>query len=319
MGKDLTDTSPGGADERKKRSWAVAFLLRMVREKRLGTVGGVIVLVLLFTGIFAEFLAPYGMNESHGKDALSPPSAQYLLGTDNLGRDLFSRIIFGARTSLIIGLAGTALSTIFSATIGLLTAYIGGKFDLIVQRIVDAWMAFPGIVILMVIISIIGPGMWTVVIIIGLHFGMIDSRIVRGAAMGVKENMYVQAAVATGCSTPRVIIRHILPNILPTLIILFTIDVPDIILIEAGLSFLGFGIPPPQPSWGSMLSGSGRSYMFLAPWMAIWPGVALSVTVYGISMFGDAVRDILDPRLRGGMGRYGGVKIKRKVKEQISG
>ena len=277
----------------------------MVREKRLGTVGGIIVIALLFTGIFAEFLAPYGMNESNKGAALSAPSADFLLGTDNLGRDLLSRIIFGARVSILIGLGATALSTVFSLTIGIVTAYYGGLLDLLVQRIVDAWMALPGLVILMVIISVVGPGIMTVIVVLGLHFGIIDSRIYRGAALSVKEDMFVEAAQAIGCSVPRVLIKHILPNILPTAIILFTIDVPDIILIEAGLSFLGFGIPPPQPSWGSMLSGSGRSYMFLAPWIAIWPGVAIAVTVYGVSMFGDALRDILDPRLRGAVGHHG--------------
>ena len=288
-----------------RRPTALGFLTRMVREKRLGTVGGIIVIALLFTGIFAEFLAPYGVNESNRGAALSAPSAEYLLGTDNLGRDLLSRIIFGARVSILIGLGATALSTVFSLTIGIVTAYYGGLLDLLVQRVVDAWMALPGLVILMVIISIVGPGIMTVIVVLGLHFGIIDSRIYRGAALSVKEDMFVEAAQAVGCSVPRVLIRHILPNILPTAIILFTIDVPDIILIEAGLSFLGFGIPPPQPSWGSMLSGSGRSYMFLAPWMAIWPGVAIAVTVYGISMFGDALRDILDPRLRGAVGQRG--------------
>ena len=277
----------------------------MVREKRLGTVGGIIVIVLLVTGIFAEFLAPYGMNESNTGAALSAPSAEYLLGTDNLGRDLLSRIIFGARVSILIGLGATALSTVFSLTIGIVTAYYGGLLDLLVQRVVDAWMALPGLVILMVIISVVGPGIMTVIVVLGLHFGIIDSRIYRGAALSVKEDVFVEAAQAIGCGVPRVLLRHILPNILPTAIILFTIDVPDIILIEAGLSFLGFGIPPPQPSWGSMLSGSGRSYMFLAPWMAIWPGVAIAVTVYGISMFGDALRDIIDPRLRGAVGQHG--------------
>ena len=289
----------------KRSSIALGFLTRMVREKRLGTVGGIIVIALLVTGIFAEFLAPYGMNESNTGAALSAPSAEYLLGTDNLGRDLLSRIIFGARVSILIGLGATALSTVFSLTIGIVTAYYGGLLDLLVQRVVDAWMALPGLVILMVIISVVGPGIMTVIVVLGLHFGIIDSRIYRGAALSVKEDVFVEAAQAIGCGVPRVLLRHILPNILPTAIILFTIDVPDIILIEAGLSFLGFGIPPPQPSWGSMLSGSGRSYMFLAPWMAIWPGVAIAVTVYGISMFGDALRDIIDPRLRGAVGQHG--------------
>ncbi len=305
MGNSAADSSSRGVAERKRHSWLVDSGIRLVKEKPLGTVGLVIILLLLLTGIFANFLAPYGMNEPYVADRLTAPSATYWLGTDNLGRDVLSRVIYGARISVIVGLASAALSVVVAVVIGTLCGYIGGKFDLIVQRFVDAIMCFPAIIFLMVLISLIGPGMWQVIIVLGLRFGIINSRVIRGATMNTKENVYVEAAVAIGCSTTRILTRHILPNILAPIIILFSLDVPDAILVEASLSFLGFGIPPPAPSWGGMLSGTGRSYMFVAPWICIWPGLALAVVVYGINMFGDAVRDILDPRLRGGVGRYG--------------
>ena len=290
----------------------VGFLIRLVKEKPLGTVGGIITLLLLLTGIFADLIAPYGMNETLMADALVAPSAKYWFGTDNLGRDILSRIIFGARISVIVGLAGSIIATILSVIIGTVSGYIGGKLDLIVQRFVDAVMCFPGLILLIIAMAVIGAGLWQVIFVVGLSWGVIGSRIIRGAVIGIKENVYVGAAQAIGCSTTRILIRHILPNIMAPAIILFTVRVPAVIMIEAALSFLGFGIPPPMPSWGNMLSGMGRSYMLQAPWMALWPGLALATVVYGINMFGDAVRDILDPRLRGGVGRYG-VRVKKEA------
>jgi peptide/nickel transport system permease protein len=186
-------------------------------------------------------------------------------------------------------------------------------FDLIVQRFVDAVMCFPGLILMMVIISIVGPSMLTVILVLGITWGIGGSRLIRGATLSIKENMYVQSAVALGAPTGSILFRHILPNIMAPIIIQFTTRVPAIILTEASLSFLGYGIPPPAPSWGSMLSGSGRTYMFLNPWIVVWPGLALSVVVYGVNMFGDAVRDLLDPRLRGGIGRYG-LNVSKKIK-----
>jgi len=308
----VADSSSGRVAETKRHSFLVGFLIRLVKEKPLGTVGGIITLLLLLTGIFADFLAPYGMNETWVGDFLAPPSAKFWLGIDNLGRDILSRVIFGARLSVIVGLAATTLATIISLIIGIVSGYLGGKLDLIAQRVVDTFMCIPMLILMMVIIAIIGPGVWQVIIVIGIVWGLVGSRIIRSAVIGVKENVYVQAAAAIGCSTPRILTRHILPNIMAPTIILFTTRVPNVILVEASLSFLGFGIPPPFPSWGSMLSGSGRAYMYQAPWMAIWPGLALATVVYGVNMFGDAVRDLLDPRLRGGVGRYG-VRVKKEV------
>ncbi len=312
----MADSSSGRVAETKRHSWLVGFLIRLVKEKPLGMVGGIITLLLLFTGIFADFIAPYGVNEVHMEDYLAPPSAKYWLGADNLGRDMLSRVIFGARVSVIAGLAGSLWATIISLIIGILSGYVGGKVDLIVQRFVDAWMCLPSIILMMVIIIIVGPGLWQLIIVMGLTFGVTGSRIIRSAVIGVKENVYVEAAEAIGCSTTRILTRHILPNIMAPTIVLFTVRVPNVILVEASLSFLGFGIPPPAASWGGMLSGMGRYYMLRAPWMVVWPGLALAIVVYGINMFGDAVRDILDPRLRGGVGRYD-VRVKKVDKGRM--
>ena len=300
----------GNRAAEKRRPALVGFARRLLKEKPLGTVGGIITLLLLLTGIFADFLAPYGLNDTHPAEALAAPSARFLLGADNLGRDLLSRVIFGARVSVVVGLAASTLATIVSLIIGILSGYVGGKLDLFVQRFVDAWMCLPMLIVLMIIVSLVGPGMMTIILILGFWWGIIGSRIIRSAVIGIKENVYVQAAVAAGCKTGTVLARHILPNIMAPAVILFTTRVPNVILAEASLSFLGFGIPPPTPSWGGMLSGIGRNYMFLAPWIVIWPGVALATVVYGVNMFGDALRDLLDPRLRGGAGRYG-AKAKR--------
>jgi peptide/nickel transport system permease protein len=305
--------------ERKKRSIWVDSLIRLVKEKPLGTVGLVITLLLLLTGIFANFIAPYGMNQNNMQNVLAPPSIHFWLGTDNLGRDLLSRVIYGARISVIVGLAATSLGTIISTIIGVMCGYFGGTFDLIVQRFVDAVICIPMLMLVMIVMSMVGPGMLQLIIVLGIYGGINTSRVIRSAVIGIKENVYLQAAEAIGCSNTRILTKHILPNIMAPLIVAFTTYLPGVILTEASLSFLGYGIPPPAPSWGGMLSATGLEYMYLSPWMVIWPGLALTVTVYGVNIFGDALRDILDPRLRGGIGRYG-VKAKRTtIKErQIS-
>jgi len=310
MANDVKDTIQGAEREQKRHFELVELPRRLIKEKPLGTIGGVIVLALFITGIFADFLAPYGMNEAFIVDRLEPPSSQYILGTDQLGRDMATRIIYGARTSMIVGVFGSLICLITSTLIGMTSGFIGGKYDLIVQRIVDAVMCFPALLILLTIVAMLGPGIMQVTITIGVVFGISGSRVIRSAAISTKENTYMDAARAIGCSTTRTLIRHILPNILPAIIILTSTRMGGVILAEASLSFLGYGIPPPTPSWGGMLSGAGRQYMYTAPLLAIWPGLILSLVVYGINMLGDALRDLLDPRLRGGIGRFG--KAKRK-------
>ena len=310
----MADSSSEMVGERKRHSFLVDFVIRLVKEKPLGSVGAVITLLLLFTAIFANLVAPYGMNETWVGDFLAPSSAKFWLGTDNLGRDILTRIIYGARISVIVGLSASTLGTIVSAIIGIVSGYMGGKLDLAVQRFVDTWMCLPALIISMVLVIVMGPSIWSIIIALAFTWGVPGSRVIRGAVISIRQNPYVEAAVAIGCPTTRILTRHILPNVMATVIILFSIRVPGMILAEASLSFLGFGIPPPDPSWGGMLSGSGRQYMFMAPRMAIWPGLALAIVVYGINMFGDAVRDLTDPRLRGGVGRYG-VRVEKGDKK----
>ena len=304
MGDFTTTESPTTTADRMGRSRLSEFFIRLVKEKPLGTAGGIITLLLLLTGIFADFLAPYGINVNT-RVYLAPPSSQFWMGTDHAGRDVLSRVIFGARISVIVGLGATTLSMIITIIIGTLSGYFGGKFDLIMQRIVDTLMCIPSLIILIVIISMIGPGMWQVIIALGINWGIGASRVIRSAVISIKENMYIKAARASGCSPLRILVRHVLPNIMAPIIVEFSVRVPAAILHEASLSFLGYGIPPPAPSWGGMLGGYGRSFMFMSAWPIIWPGLALSIVVYFVNMFGDGLRDILDPRLRGGVGRYG--------------
>lgn len=298
----------------RARGFLVDVLIRLVKEKPLGLVGGIIVLVLLVTGIFAGLLAPYGFNESVPGARLSPPSAAHIMGGDNLARDVLSRVIYGARISMIVGLTGAALGVVIAFFVGGVTGYFGGKLDLIVQRFVDTLQAFPNLILYLTIMAVVGPGLPQLILVLGVTFGVVASRTQRSAVIAIKENVYVHAANAIGARTRTILFRHILPNIMPVMIIQFTLAVGNMILAESTLSFLGFGIPPPQPSWGGMLSGSGRRFMLAAPWMALFPGLALAITVYGVNMLGDALRDLWDPRLRGGLGRYGRAKVGKRGK-----
>ena len=311
---EAKDRLSGEIAEPKRRSRLADFFIRLVREKPLGSVGGVIVLLMLLTAIFADVLAPHPYQEIHMMDRLHPPGDKYLLGADALGRDLLSRIIHGARLSMYVGLGASAINVIFAAIIGIPSGYLGGKFDLIVQRVVDALLSFPALILLITVMSLVGVGVVQVIVVLGILGGIIWVRVVRAAVISIRENVYFEAARATGASTFHMLRRHVLPNIMPVMVIIFTVAVPGNILAEATLSFLGVGIPPPFPSWGGMLAWGGRTYMYEATWLAIWPGVALSIAVYGISVWGDAVRDLLDPRLRGGVGSYRRVKTKPKTK-----
>jgi len=301
------------AKEPKRYPLLLNLAIRLVKEKPLGVFGGVIVLILFLCGIFADFLAPYGYNEIILADRLSAPSGAHILGCDNLGRDLLSRIIYGARISMFVGLGASAINVIVGTTLGIISGYFGGKTDIIIQRFVDAWMCFPALFLYLTVMSILGPGLWQVTLVMGIRGG-INCRTERSAVMGIRQNLYLDAARAIGASNWRTMFRHILPNIIPVIIIVASLGIGRYILTEATLSFLGFGIPPPTPSWGGMLSGPGRSYMLVAPWMALWPGLALAAVVYGFNMFGDALRDILDPRLTGGLGRYSGMEKQRAKK-----
>ena len=291
------------SDATKRRSGLADFLTRLVKEQPLGIGGGIIVLIFIFVAIFADVLAPYGFLEVHLRDRLQGSSAQYPLGTDQLGRDFFSRVIYGARLSIAVGLAATSLNVVVALLIGGTSGFLGGKFDLAVQRFVDAWMAFPGLLILLTIMSLVGRGVTQMIVVLGIAGGIGGSRVMRGAVVGIKENVYFQAAEAIGSSKWRAFARHVLPNIMPVVVIIFSINIGGVMISEASLSFLGFGLPPTVPSWGGLLSREGRQYMEMAPWLAVWPGLCLTIVVLSLNMFGDAARDLLDPRLRGGGGR----------------
>ena len=284
----------------RRRSRLVEFSVRMAREKPLGTVSGIVILILVLVGALADVLAPYPFYEMHLIDRLQGPSTSYLLGNDEMGRDLLSRLMYGARLSLGIGLAATTLDVMVALLIGGTSGFIGGKFDLAMQRFVDAWIAFPGLLILLTVMSITGRGVPQMILVLGISGGIGGSRLLRGAVIGIKENDYFLAARAVGSPTPATLVRHVLPNIMPVMIIIFSISVGGVIMAEASLSFLGFGLPLDVPSWGGMLSGEGRRYMEIAPQLALMPGLALTITIYALNMFGDAMRDLLDPRLRGG-------------------
>ena len=286
----------------RRRSRLADFFIRLVREKPLGTISGIIILILIFVAIFADVLAPYGYSERHLADRLTGPSARYLLGTDHIGRDLLSRLIVGARLSLTVGLAATTINVLVAVLLGGTSGFLGGKLDLGVQRFVDAWMAFPGLLLLLTIMSIAGQGLLQIIVVLGIAGGIGASRVVRGAVIGIKENDYFLAARAIGSPGTATLIRHVLPNIAAPVIIIFTINIGGVIIAEASLSFLGFGLPIKVPSWGGMLSREGRQYMEMAPWLALFPGLFLTITIYSLNMFGDALRDLIDPRLRGGEG-----------------
>jgi peptide/nickel transport system permease protein len=284
---------------RRKRGPVLHFIGRLFREKPLGAAGAVVFVLFLFCGIFADVLAPYGMNQIAPLNRLKPPSWAFPFGTDNLGRDMLSRCLYGAQLSVIIGFCAAGIATFISVFLGIVSGYLGGKFDLVLQRFVDAWMSFPDLIILIVVVSVVGPGMPQIIVTLGLLLGIAGSRIIRGAVVSVRENMYVHAAQSTGASTFRILWRHILPNVMAPVIVLFTTRVGTVILAESGLSFLGLGVPPPAPTWGGLLSGSGRTFMLQGPWLALAPGLCLTVVVYATNMFGDALRDLLDPRMRG--------------------
>ena len=270
-----------------------------LRGKPLGLLGAVLLLAMIALAFLADRVAPYDYDEVDIFSRLKPSSGTHWLGTDNLGRDLLSRVIHGARVSMAVGFGGVALGLLGAMAVGLVSGYFGGRLDMAVQRFVDAFMCFPLLLVALTIMALLGPGLANVILTLGLVLGVRDSRVIRSAVLSVKENLYVEAARGLGAAHWGVILRHILPNIFAPIIILATVNIGAVILIEAALSFLGFGVPPPRPSWGGMLSGAGLVHMLRAPWLALWPGVALSLAVFGANMLGDALRDVLDPRLRG--------------------
>jgi peptide/nickel transport system permease protein len=277
--------------------------LQFTRRKPLGALGGFIVVGLLIMAVFAPWIAPYQYDETIPGARMKAPGAQFWMGTDNLGRDVYSRVVYGAAVSVTVGFGAVLLANLLATLIGITSGYFGGAYDICVQRVVDAWQSFPFLVVILSLMAVLGPGLLNLILALGVLGAAAGSRVIRGTTISVMQNTYVEAARALGAGHLRIMLRYLLPNVAATIIILATIGLGAAILAESALSFLGFGVPPPYPSWGAMLSGSGRSFMYRAPWMAIWPGAAISLAVFGFNMLGDALRDVLDPRLRGGGGR----------------
>ncbi len=281
------------------RAWYLDVWRQMVRRKPLGTIGGAIVFTMLVAAVLADLLTPYGFAETRLRERFVFMSASHWLGTDQLGRDLLTRLLYGARISLYVGFGAVALGSVLATVIGVLSGYFGGRVDLLVQRTVDAWMAFPPLLLLMSIMSLVGPSVLNITVVLGVAFGIQNSRVIRAVALAIKEHTYIEGARAAGAGHLRITAGHILPNVLPTIIVVATTGLSTVILTEASLSFLGLGVPPPYPTWGGMLSLAGLDHMYQAPWLAIWPAVALSLAVFGFNMLGDGLRDLLDPRLKG--------------------
>jgi peptide/nickel transport system permease protein len=285
----------------KRHHWLLDLFIQLVKTKPLGAFGGLLVLGMVLVAILAPIISPYDPNQIHGEKIVVPPSTTFYLGTDALARDMFSRIVYGARVSMTVGLGAVGLSTLLSTLIGIISGYFGGLFDTIMQRFVDAIMSFPWLVIMLTVMAILGPGQLNVILALALAGFAGAQRVVRSAVLAIKESDYVMAAKAVGCKNSTILIQHILPNVTAPIIVLATLGLGNMILAEASLSFLGFGVPPPAPSWGRMLSGDGINYMLKGPWLAIFPGLAISAGVFGFNMLGDALRDLLDPKLTGGM------------------
>lgn len=286
--------SPAGEPRRRSRR------LRTVRRffRHPGATGAVIVLALLATGaIFAPLIAPYDFVATDMLARLKPPSAEHLFGTDLHGRDIFSRMLFGARYSLAVGFATVALALVVGASVGILIGYTGGRVDEWGSRFLDVLLGFPAIVMAILVVAVLGVGLVNVVIAVAISHMPRFARVVRGAVLVTKEQLYVESAQALGASRLRIMARHVFPNIVPTLIVLGTLDLGNAILGTATLSFLGLGAQPPTPEWGAMLN-SGREYMRYAPWLMLFPGLALFITVMAVNLLGDRLAQVLDPRAK---------------------
>jgi peptide/nickel transport system permease protein len=259
----------------------------------------VLIVLFLVLAIGAQWLAPYPYDVGITADRLQGPSLTHLFGTDANGRDLLSRVIWGARISVTIGFGAVAMSTLLAVVVGVPSGYFGSWFDLFFQRLVDVWISFPALVLLVSLVAVLGPGLWSTTVVLGVLLAPGTSRVVRGAVLGMRHQPYVESARCVGAGHWRIVQRYVLPNVSAAILVLATTQLGVAILAESTLSFLGYGVPPPFPTWGAMLSGTGRAFMLQSPWLSIWPGLAISAAVFGFNMLGDALRDVLDPRLRG--------------------
>jgi peptide/nickel transport system permease protein len=286
---------PGAADD-ARTGWS-RRCVEIARSNPLGVFGGLLILMLIVVGLLAPVIAPYPIDKFAGIPT-SAPSSAHLFGTDKFGRDIFSRVVYGARISLEVGFFSVILGTLAGMIIGTISGYAGGMTDSFIQRSVDTAIAFPQLILLLIVIRVLGPSIVNVILVIAIGIVPGVARVVRGAVLSETRNAYVEAARATGASGARIVGRHLIPNVLPLTIVIATTLLGTAILAEASLSFLGLGIPPPNPSWGADVSAARTSFP-INTWSALFPGIAISLTVLGFNLLGDSLRDILDPRLRG--------------------
>jgi len=291
--------APAAVDDvaERPRSWR-AGVIGFCRRQPLGTVGLAVVLVMAVAGLSAEWIAPYSPTSNDFAAMTEPPSWAHLMGTDQFGRDLFSRIVFGARTALIVGFSCAIVGGVAGLVLGVASAYFGGRIDLVLQRVLDVVMAFPLIIMALAVIAIFGSGVFNVIVAITIPLVPRCARVVRSSALAIREMPYIDAARACGFGHTRIILRHMVPNVLAPFLIMLTAFVGQAILAEASLSYLGLGVQEPTAAWGLMLQGGAEEYASTAPWIAVFPGIAIALTVFGFSLFGDALRDAIDPRLR---------------------
>ena len=285
------------AEAERKRS-LLHKALSFPRRQPLGTVGLVIVVTMLGAGLLAGWIAPYDPEENDFNAMMQAPSWLHLLGTDQLGRDILSRLVYGARSALVVGFTAAFAGGVIGLVLGVASAYFGGWFDLVFQRVLDVMMAFPLIILALAVVAVFGTGVSNVILAITIPLVPRCARVVRASALGIREIPYVDAARALGFSHARIVLRHMLPNVVAPFLILLSAFVGQAILAEASLSYLGLGVQEPVPAWGLMLQGGAEEYATTAPWIAVFPGLAIVFTVLGISLFGDALRDALDPKLR---------------------
>ena len=293
----VTVNPTADTDEFEEKSWS-SQLIDMIRRQPLASAGGLVVLIMIFATIFADFLSPYDPEAASWINQLSPPSAEFWLGTDAFGRDILTRIIFGARTALFVGFTAAFVGATSGLVLGVASAYFGGRFDIICQRLVDIVMAFPLIVLALAVVATLGASTVNVIIAITIPFIPQCARVVRSSALAIREIPYVDAARALGYSHMRIIMKHMIPNVMAPYLIMLTTFVGQAILLEASLSYLGMGVQEPTPAWGLMLQGGAEEFAESAPWVPIFPGLAITLAVFGFNLFGDGLRDVLDPRLR---------------------
>lgn len=296
-----TATSPGlteaGLEHQQKEPSRLANTWRLLRRSPLALTGTLIIGLLIVLAVIGPSVAPYPPNKVRVKERTEPPSLSHPFGTDDRGRDIFTRVLYGARVSLRVGIIAVGISATIGTLLGALSGYFGGWLDELVMRFGDIMFAFPGILLAIAIMAVLGPGINNAMLALGIVYTPIFARITRGSVLAIRQDVYVEAARASGASSGRIIRRHILPNVLAPIIVETTLSLAFAILAEAALSFLGLGTPPPDPSWGRMLS-EGRDYMREAPWMGIFPGLAIILSVMGFNFLGDGLRDALDPRLK---------------------